>query len=359
MKQKEHRKRMKRNYLATIFILIVFYPVILLADNQYMRAHFIDVGQGDATLLEFPCGAVLIDAGGKDKKTDRKLIEHLTKFFKRRTDLKNILNSVIITHTHIDHNRALTKIITDANITVLNYVHNGILEGSGSYSAKWMSTESSKYDIKSQTVKGSDITALSHRNGLTNTIIDPIKCKNIDPQIRILSGQIEENPGRAEGTFKNGNNQSLVIRIDFGKISFLFPGDLETDAQETLVEYYEETNTLDVDVYHASHHGSYNGTTNSIVQATTPRIAILSMSKWNDRRPHTAWAYGHPRNTAVTKLENGTSRRRHKCKKVHIAEKTKKFKRVRMCKALYATGWDGTTIIHARSDGRLIVKRER
>ena len=72
-----------------------------------MRAHFINVGQGDATLLEFPCGAVLIDAGGFDATTSEQLVEYLSLFFERRPDLDNTLDTVFVTHTHIDHNRAL------------------------------------------------------------------------------------------------------------------------------------------------------------------------------------------------------------------------------------------------------------
>ena len=56
---------------------------------QSMRVHFIDVGQGDATLIEFPCAAVLVDTGGENNaqfNSDEALLHYLSEFFARRTD---------------------------------------------------------------------------------------------------------------------------------------------------------------------------------------------------------------------------------------------------------------------------------
>lgn len=76
-------------------------------------------------------------------------------------------------------------------------------------------------------------------------------------------------------------NHSLVIRVAFGEASFLFTGDLETRAIETLVEYYEGSGLLDVDVYQVGHHGSYNGTSDEIMRAIVrPEIAVIAASAW-------------------------------------------------------------------------------
>src|SRR5687768_10175515 len=63
-----------------------------------MRAHHIAVGQGDATLLEFPCGAVLVDAGAQDAEHVTRLVDYLARFFAGRPDLQRTLASIIITH---------------------------------------------------------------------------------------------------------------------------------------------------------------------------------------------------------------------------------------------------------------------
>ena len=71
-----------------------------------MAAHYIDVGQGAAVLLEFSCGAVLVDTGGQgDKYVDgnAKLMAYLNAFFARRTDLDRTFDAVFLTHAHADH----------------------------------------------------------------------------------------------------------------------------------------------------------------------------------------------------------------------------------------------------------------
>src|SRR5262245_14054383 len=74
--------------------------------SKLMAAHFIDVGQGSAALLEFPCGAVLIDTGGEegdDFSGNANLSDYLDEFFTRRTDLGRRLDLVVLSHPHIDH----------------------------------------------------------------------------------------------------------------------------------------------------------------------------------------------------------------------------------------------------------------
>lgn len=92
-------------------------------DDPEMYAHFINVGQGDATLLEFPCGAILIDTGAQDNDCVDEMIEYLNDFFNRRTDLDRAFESVFITHNHPDHIKGLKEVIN--NFTVERLIYNG------------------------------------------------------------------------------------------------------------------------------------------------------------------------------------------------------------------------------------------
>ena len=323
-----------------------------------MQAHFIDVDQGDATLLEFPCGAIMIDAGGQNDDTTDHLLTYLGEFFERRTDLNHTIAAIFITHTHVDHNRALRRIVEDPSITVENYIHNGVYDGSGRHAARWMRDHANEdgRDINMRSVTQSEIIPLSPSSALTGPAIDPVECDGVDPLIRVLAAPYEENPGWPQGHFDDGNNKSLVTRIDFGESSFLFTGDLEEAAIETMVDYYDETEILDVDVYQVGHHGSYNGTTDSLMMAMTPELAVISMGPSTDRRKWTAYQYGHPRMSAVEMLDRWVDRRRMAEAWVRVARGVKRFQNYRMRDAVFATGWDGTVVITADPLGRMKVR---
>ena len=92
-----------------------------------MRIHEIDVGQGAATLIELPCGAMLIDTGGeKSSSFDgvSMLTSYLDAFFARRTDLHRVLDVLVVTHPHIDHVRGVPAVL--AGYAPRNVVEDGL-----------------------------------------------------------------------------------------------------------------------------------------------------------------------------------------------------------------------------------------
>jgi beta-lactamase superfamily II metal-dependent hydrolase len=80
------------------------------AAQPVMRAHFLPVGQAHSTLLEFSCGATLIDAGAQDAESVARLLSYLDQSFERRTDLNKTSDLIVITHNHSDHTQALREV---------------------------------------------------------------------------------------------------------------------------------------------------------------------------------------------------------------------------------------------------------
>jgi competence protein ComEC len=318
-----------------------------------MFAHCINVGQGDATLLEFPCGAVLIDAGGHDDESSGRLVAYLRNFFRRRQDLTNTLAAIYLTHPHKDHTYSLRQVVQ--NFVTKRFVDNGQDLGSGIAAVRWVRTNATQKEIVLREIHNDEVMKNGNKKGLTDGVIDPLRCDTCDPEILILSGQWDSNPGWTKNEFENNNNHSLVIRVDFGESSFLFTGDLEEDGIDSFLRHYETASShsdiLDVDIYHVGHHGSHNATTTNLLQALTPVMAVISAGKWDDgkgtKNPFTTWAYGHPRRKTVELLSQFVPGTRSEVIQVNLGTGPRRFFPTIVRKKIYATPWDGNTTIRA------------
>lgn len=352
---------MRRSSGIAALVVTALVRFTLQAAEPAMYAHCVDVGQANACLLEFQCGAILIDAGAQDQDHETRLVDYLKEFFQRRTDLNKTLESIIITHNHIDHTSALRKVVE--SFTIKRYIDNGQLEGTGTANPRWVRENATTggRNIALKEITHAQVAGLNHKNGLSDNEIDPLSCNECDPKIVVLSGRRDEDPGWAPGEFGDKNNHSIVIRVEFGEASFLFTGDLEEPAIASLLEYYEGTPTLDVDVYHVGHHGSHNGTTEDFLEDMSPEIALISVGKWtfgrSPRLTYSTNAYGHPRRVVIDWLSSEINRFRPASVEVMVAEGVRRFEPYNLRKAIYATAWDGTIKIRASKLGKFFVTR--
>jgi competence protein ComEC len=332
--------------------------------DRSMAVHVLDIGQGSATLVEFSCGAMLVDTGGElNSHFDSVAVlqDHLEAFFARRTDLSRTLALLIITHPHIDHMRGLPMLLD--NFRVENIVDNGqrgvdLVKEQQQRLSRYLETPAPGHKRPQYRAVLTDEIPTS--SGLTDGIIDPIRCDPVDPQIRVLGGRHDKDPGWRQSAygkrnFENENNHSVVTRVDFGKSSLLITGDLEDVAIHHLVSRYQGTGLLDVDIYIAGHHGSHNGTTRGLLAEMTPDVAVISAGPASRRRSWTAWRYGHPRDKAVSMLEEGVRLGRSSVD-VLVGAGTQRFFEKNMTQAVFATAWDGTVVVEAAAGGALTVR---
>lgn len=350
---------MPRRLHSLAAILLLAFPALGRQSPSSVVAHCIDVGQADCTLLEFPCGAVLIDAGADTQERADALVTYLRTFFDRRTDLQDTLAAVYVTHAHIDHTRALRE-VAEA-FTINGFIDNGHREGMGGGDERWLvdAVAGGRPTLHREVIE----TDGGSSTGLTDSVIDPVACATCDPRFTVLSGGYPQNtPGWPSGEFENQNNHSLVLRVDFGESSFLFSGDLEEDAIETLLLRYDGSDLLDVDLYHVGHHGSHNATNADFLEAMSPQAAVISMGRWNDGRrsdgsakPFTTFAYGHPRRVILDELSDAIGGYRSTAKTIMAAEGARDFDSYRIRKRIYATGWDRTVRVRATQAGQFTV----
>ncbi len=312
-----------------------------------MRLHFVDVGQGAATLVELPCAAVLVDTGGEQNPSfsgNERLLGYLERFFASRPDLERRLELLLLTHPHIDHTRG-TKLVLE-RFTPRHVVTNGLEKGSGRHGQiaahRYAEDETKRSGSpRLRTVRAREVPP----GGLTDEVIDPIECDSVDPELRVFWGGLDDDENE-----RNGNNHSVVLRVGFGRSSVLLTGDLEVEAIEALLERERSSVALNADVYHVGHHGSKNGTTHALLERVQPKLAVISMGSPEREHMWTAWAFGHPSEVVVALLEDALQAQRTP-RRVGLGEGAKQFRTAEIRRAIYATGWDGDVVLEATLDG--------
>ena len=215
--------------------------------NNDLRVNIIDVGNGDALLVEAPDGMrMLIDGGGfhtSDFDVGKSILTPILLSKKILT-----LDYVMNTHPHGDHLGGIPTIIRD--FTVKNF-------STGSY---FISRE--KFVDLMKLLREKKIPLTTWKRG------DKFLLKN-GMEIVVL------NPGPETGT-DDLNNASLVMRIGYGNFSILFAGDIGSDVEEKLIL---AGNNLRADVLKIPHHGSRHSSSHEFLAAVQPKIAVLSVGK--------------------------------------------------------------------------------
>jgi len=239
--------------IAGVIVLNIFVWQKAWAAGPNLRATFFDVGQGDAALLEFPAGRLLVDAGPVLENYDageRVLIPFL------RTHGIRQLDAVVITHPHADHLGGLPALLQEIEIKkvfVCGVETNSLLE--------------QRCERLADSLR---VPLLTLRAGEYLTDFAPAQVWALHPR-------------RDEAGFENINDASIVIKVVFGQQAFLFPGDAEFEGENHLLQ---SASVLDSDVFKVGHHGSSTSSVTSLLQAVSPRWAVASVGRWNN--------FGHP-----------------------------------------------------------------
>jgi competence protein ComEC len=234
----------------------------------------LDVGQGDAILVESPSGArVLIDGGPSGHLLARALAEELPASA-RRIDL------VVLTHGQDDHVTGLVSVLGHYDVGA---VLTGTLPGT-----------SGTFDAWTEEVESSGVRQVVARAGQWFDLGDGVRAEVIGPPTEPIDG----------GDALNEN--SVVIRLIHGNLSFLLTGDLGARGESALLAGGTQLRST---VLKVGHHGSDGSTTPAFIAAVDPRVAVISVGSENP--------YGHPSPTTRLRLagvplmrtdQNGTIR---------------------------------------------------
>jgi competence protein ComEC len=374
----DRQKRGHRSVRTAAFASFAATPAFAFSPRKLqpgeMAAHMIDVGQGDATLIELNCGAALIDtglewAGGSNSK--RQLAQYLTWFFEqRRPDLNRTLDLVVISHGHADHANGIPLLLGEdpsfPAVTIRNVVDSGYDTDGADFAAKKQMALRDAVRAAGGNAESIKVDDILWYSGATSAVIDPFPgCTGEpDPKVAVLWGDWSNYASAP----KNPNHHSVVTRLDFGEASFLFTGDIQTDAggdgglEVMLEDYKDDLSAFDVDVLKVSHHGAANGTTKGLVDATTPCLAMVGVGDPTRTHSGTAGDHGHPRRATLKLLQvpgggvTGTrpTRRIQAFEAEHPPTKRTDIKR-----AIFGTAWDGHFVVYTRKNGQFQIQMQR
>ncbi len=223
-----------------------------------LRVTIIDVGQGSAVLMELPRGGcILVDGGGFSDNDVFDVGGRVIAPFLWRKKIKTV-DSLILTHPNSDHLNGLIYIARHFNVKNL-WTNNETRDTAGF--GQFMTTVAEK-----------KINLLNFKDMPRTYEIEGVRVKVLYPPKDFLVKRIKD-------TWRTPNNNSMVVKVTFGSISFLFPGDILEAAESELAAV--AGNELKSTVLLAPHHGSISSNTPQFLEMVQPEIAVIS-SGWKN-----------------------------------------------------------------------------
>lgn len=225
-----------------------------------MTVSFIDVGQGDCTLVYSPDnGVILVDSGEADKA--QTVINYLNSLG------IDTIDYCVVTHPHSDHMGSMAQIMSEFNIEnlIIPELSEINIPTTKTYENFLLSAEENADEI------------IPAQAGTTYSVGDIA--------LSVL-GPVSQN--------EDLNNMSVVVKVEYKESSFLITGDCSFDEEDELME--NDYNALESDVIKIGHHGSSGSTSADWLEAVNPRFGVISVGNGN--------SYGHPTKTVLDRLDD-------------------------------------------------------
>ncbi len=225
-----------------------------------LLVEYIDVGQGDSSFSIFPDGKVMLIDGGEVGQGDT-VLEAMKKYNIQKIDF------LVATHPHSDHIGGLAEVLL--KMPTEKVILPRIADEDVPTTLAYENLLDAIYESHAEVVEAKAGLELYKKNNLSVTCLSP-----------------------TQGSKKNLNNYSAVIRISYGDTSFLFMGDAEKSVEKQLLKSGQE---LCSDVLKAGHHGSNTASSEEFLQAVLPKYAVISAGTGN--------SYGHPHAETLKRLQ--------------------------------------------------------
>lgn len=255
-----------------IEFLLLLKPNLSSINTNAFEIHFVDVGDGDAILVRFSTGKTLIvDSGSSfEEKTLLNYIDNV--FFAGKT--KREFDFAVLTHSDVDHSGNMLTILNTYNIKTFIrpqiYVQNletGV-EGEQNYfvtNSTYAQIISKLYELKNE-----------NKINVEFAKFDTYYFAGLSAGMHILAP--------VKSYYSSTNELSCVMVVYDGEHKVMLTGDASTTNELEIINNYN-LDKLDVDILKLGHHGSNTSTSLELLEATTPKFAVVSVSKSNTSSP--------------------------------------------------------------------------
>ena len=246
--------------LPLLIVAILVWSAALTMPDDRLHVSFLDVGQGDAILIQTPNGQdILIDGGPDPQEINLELSEQLP-FWDRTIDL------VVCTQPHADHVTGLIDVLQ--RYRVKRVLDPGVPYDSAIYQ-EWL-----------RLIEDREIEYSIARSGQEIDLGNGIKIEVLNPPESLW-----------EGTGDDVDNNGVVLRLSWGQVSFLFTADIREEAEFELIG---QRANLRSTVLKVAHHGSDTSTSQQFLAAVAPEVATVSVGVNN--------TFGHPSPEVLERL---------------------------------------------------------
>jgi len=259
--------------IGFLFVLNIFAfsVVYYISKPKPFEVIFLSVGQGDAIMIKTSENRQILIDGGPDSTILKKLSKEMP-FYDRTLDL------VILTHPEKDHLSGLLEVLK--RYRVKNILWTGIKRALPEWQ-EWENLIKKEGAVIEIAKTGEKVIIEAGSSDIYIDVLSPMEN---------LEGQ----------EYKDSNSTSIVFKLVFGNISFLFTGDIGEAEEEKLViqdnfcQNSCEFASLKSDVLKVSHHGSKNSSSEEFLKKVMPKTAIIEVGNNN---------YGHPTQEVLARLE--------------------------------------------------------
>lgn len=246
---------------AVALLDVAIWTGVAQGPDGYLHITFLDVGQGDAILIETPEGSAILVDGGPDPARLRTALGQELPFGDRDLEL------VVLTHPQEDHLAGLLAALESYEVEML--LHAGQPCDTSVCDRFWAEAEASGAPLHE--VKAG--TRIETASGLSVEVLHP-------PGTHLM------------GTSADANNNSIVLRLVWGRLSVLLTGDIEEEAERVISRSGRELRSV---VLKVPHHGSATSLSPPFLGRVSPQVAVISVGADN--------TYGHPAPSTLAKLE--------------------------------------------------------